>query len=155
MRLLSRNETELVFELTTVEYELVGFTLRAFPVPHEPPSGSRSPTSGEKSGPDPALLEEILREGKRDLLTRLEQFLETQPPPTPEGIRRLRLARSDVDWFLQVVNDVRVGSWYALGCPEEAEEDGLSINGDNVHHKIRLSVAGQVICRLLDALEGA
>jgi hypothetical protein len=39
---------------------------------------------------------------------------------TKSGLR-LSLSRADVEWLLQVLNDIRVGSWILLGSPEDME----------------------------------
>ena len=66
------------------------------------------------------LLEEALAEQRAENKKHLETFL-TDPrrfADTEAGCR-LTLSRSDMEWLLQVLNDIRIGSWILLGSPEE------------------------------------
>ena len=38
---------------------------------------------------------------------------------------RLSLSQADLEWLLQILNDIRVGSWVILGSPEEKLEVNL------------------------------
>lgn len=66
---------------------------------------------------DEALAEQ--REQNRKLLQQLMlDFARFQVQPT--GLR-LVLSEVDLEWLLQVLNDVRVGSWIKLGSPEDSD----------------------------------
>jgi hypothetical protein len=66
------------------------------------------------------LLDEALKEQRAQ---NKKQIKELQADPrrwahTKSGLR-LSLTRADVEWLLQVLNDVRVGNWVLLGSPED------------------------------------
>ncbi len=66
------------------------------------------------------LLDEALLEQRAENKQRLAQFLGN--PRTFESNSKgccIHLRQTDMEWLLQVLNDVRVGSWIALGSPEE------------------------------------
>jgi hypothetical protein len=73
------------------------------------------------------LLDEAMATQRAEHRHRLDRWLaaEGRFVPREKGEVELRLAEPDTEWFLQVLNDIRVGSWLRLGCPEEWDH-GLS-----------------------------
>jgi hypothetical protein len=66
------------------------------------------------------LLDEALQEQRNQNKKQLQE-LQADPrrwAPTKAGLR-LSLSRADVEWLLQVLNDIRVGNWILLGSPED------------------------------------
>ena len=55
---------------------------------------------------------------------------------------------------LQVLNDIRVGSWIALGSPEQQEEAIKRMNEQNRPHFIAMDVAGYFEGYFLDTISG-
>lgn len=70
--------------------------------------------------------------------------------PTKSGLR-LSLARADLEWLLQVLNDIRVGNWVVLGSPEDLAS---SVNQDTFDHFWAMELSGFFQSGLLEALEG-
>ena len=60
------------------------------------------------------------------------------------------LTAPQVEWLLQVFNDVRVGSWLALGEPEELEIP--EVNQTNAPYLLAMESAGHFEAALLSAL---
>ena len=58
--------------------------------------------------------------------------------------------RLEIEWLLQVLNDVRIGSWLALGAPEQGELPRL--NRQNLGYLVALEVCGAFESLLLSAL---
>jgi hypothetical protein len=65
----------------------------------------------------------------------------------------LTLSAEQVDCFLQVLNDVRVGSWLKLGCPDPGKERPAEPTEDNVHYYVAMEFCGVVQSLLLQALD--
>ena len=67
------------------------------------------------------LLEEALAEQRRENKQNLEDLLtdERRFRDTGEG-GRLILTAAEIEWLLQILNDVIVGSWIQLGSPEQS-----------------------------------
>jgi predicted house-cleaning NTP pyrophosphatase (Maf/HAM1 superfamily) len=61
-----------------------------------------------------------------------------------------RLSPAEIEWLLQVLNDVRVGGWLALGEPEELEPP--EINETNAPYLLAMEAAGYFQAQLLAAL---
>ena len=64
---------------------------------------------------------------------------------------RLSLSPAEVEWLLQVLNDIRVGSWVILGSPEEKPAE---LNATTAPHFLAMEMAGYFQMQLLEALEG-
>jgi len=67
--------------------------------------------------------------------------------------RRLVLTAAQLEWLLQVLNDIRVGSWVRLGCPdlEKARPADLTRMDARALHTMDLS--GQFQMALLNAVK--
>lgn len=104
------------------------------------------------------LLDEALAEQRQEnqrLLQKLMlDFDRFQPQPT--GLK-LVLSEADVEWLLQVINDVRVGSWIKIGSPEDADyiEQALEhMTGENRPSIWALEMSGYFQMQFLKALTG-
>jgi hypothetical protein len=64
---------------------------------------------------------------------------------------RLVLSPADVEWLLQILNDIRVGSWLMLGSPEEELE---VLSEKNAPHLLAMHMSGHFQMELLEALGG-
>jgi hypothetical protein len=62
---------------------------------------------------------------------------------------RLSLSRAEAEWVLQVLNDIRVGSWIILGSPE-GEIEGL--DAKTASDFWAMEMAGYFETELLQAL---
>jgi len=66
------------------------------------------------------LLDEALAEQRAENKQRLSALLEDSKRLVEDSAGwRLALSPGDFEWLLQVLNDVRIGSWVVLGSPEE------------------------------------
>jgi len=60
------------------------------------------------------------------------------------------LFRSQIEWLLQVLNDVRVGSWLMLGEPEPGDEP--AVTKANAKYLLALELCGVFESVLLTGL---
>jgi hypothetical protein len=67
-----------------------------------------------------SLLDEALAEQRQANKKQLQSLLadERRFEPCPGGYH-FKLNRSQREWLLQILNDIRVGSWITLGSPDE------------------------------------
>jgi hypothetical protein len=102
------------------------------------------------------LLEESLQ-AQRDENRRLVAVMlseENRFRPGPDGFR-FDLTRAEIEWLLQVLNDVRLGCWLLLGSPDLAAEDSLELTLNNLPHIQRMELAGMFEMFLLSAINRA
>ena len=104
------------------------------------------------------LLDDALHEQRVELQARVRQWLDE-----PGRFRRVKsgfnftLLRTDTDWLLRVLNDVRVGSWLQLGAPEEmpGSKDLLGYHPAQLRAWLGMELSGKFQMELLSALEPA
>jgi hypothetical protein len=119
VKLVRIENDHYIFQLGKREKELFALVLRLYPVipsAHQPLSKSSATTNKANQH----LLDEALAEQRNEnkklvetLLADPKRFHET--PTTC----RVTLTAAEIEWLLQVLNDVRVGNWILLGSPEE------------------------------------
>lgn len=152
MNFLRRDGENFVFELGAPQRRLLRCVVALFPlVPrtHQPISRT-SPREALRDSQ--AVLDEAmaaLRQGHR---RKLDVWL------GPEGAladtdetRELTLTPADVEWLLQILNDVRVGSWLKLGCPETDEQIAFAVNQETLAHLAALQACLRFQVALLEA----
>jgi hypothetical protein len=127
--------------------------------PYVPPAHhvlTRSTTGdepGEDAATNQALLDEALAEHREQLRKSLRQLLE-DPEKFQKDTQggRLILPIEDIEWLLQVLNDIQVGSWIKLGSPEECIPD---VTPENARDIWAIELAGVFQGVLLEALSSA
>ena len=151
MKLVRTAKDGHVFHLGQREKQLLLETITLYPL--VPAAHHRLSKDGKESKADEnqRLLEEALaeqrQENRRQVLAMLNQpqrFRETK-----SGFE-LELAPAQVEWLLQVLNDVRVGSWLALGEPEQGKEP--AITAQNAKYLLAMELCGLFESVLLAAL---
>ena len=138
---LGRRERDLLFELLKL-YPLVP------PAHHQIGDASRDP----KLESNQHLLEEALTEHRNANKQQVEAML-SEPgrfQETPIGFR-LVLTAFQLEWLLQVLNDIRVGSWLHLGSPDEKQGRRLKVNLQNARYAWAMELAGHFQYVLLSA----
>ena len=153
MKFLRVDNEQFFFELTEAEKELLTLVLRLYPV--IPPAHHRLSKNAEK--PDPAhqqLLNEALAEQRRENKKLVETFLADPKRfiETSDSFR-LNLSAAEIEWLLQVLNDVRVGNWILLGSPEE-ELPVVAPEDANAPHAWAMELAGFFQSGFLRAFRG-
>ncbi len=151
MKLIRADRKQFVFHAGQREKQLLTDVVQLYPL--VPASHNRLTKFGQGEAHDEnqRLLEESLieqrRENRRQLVGMLDEprrFRETK------GGFELTLTPPQVEWLLQVLNDVRIGSWLALGEPKELEVP--EINQKNAPYVLAMEAAGFFESALLTAL---
>jgi hypothetical protein len=153
MKLIRADGEQCWFEVETKEKHLLFDLLRLYPViPAGYPKLSRTGAKPE----DQQLLEQALavqrEENRRHVLDLLAA--RTRFRASPKG-HRFELKHGEMEWLLQVLNDVRVGSWLLLGSPDPLQEVVTKLNESNVRHFWAMEVAAHFQMGLLKARSGA
>ena len=153
MTLLSVADDRYVFRLGRRERKLLVQVLRQYPLV---PAGYHRFTRAGVSADDAdnqQLLEESLAAHRGEARARLDRWLRAAGRFTPAGGGyRLALNREEMEWLLQVLNDVRVGNWIKAGCPEFDPKTGPEITPANETCFFNLTVVDHFQGALLDAL---
>jgi Domain of unknown function (DUF2017) len=119
MKLIRADENRFAFHVGQQEKALLLETLRLYPlIPAAYPRFSK--TAKGEPGETRRLLEEALAAQREENRTAIFAMLNE-----PARFRRTEhgfqftLTAAELERLLQVFNDIRVGSWIALGSPEE------------------------------------
>jgi hypothetical protein len=108
-----------VFHLDKRDKELLILVLRQYPV--IPPAHFRLSKSGKAAEEsNQRLLDEALAEQRRENKKLVDVFVaDPQRFSETQNFCRLKLTAGEIEWLLQVLNDIRVGNWVLAGSPEE------------------------------------
>lgn len=148
MRRIRQPGPALAFRLSPREAKLFRQLLLLYP---RVPSGHHRIGTGFKPGDEAQrLLDESLAEQRAAYKRRIREFL-----ANPANFRAddqgavLALRESDAEWLLQVLNDIRVGSWVRAGSPERLDGDWLTPK--TVKDAWAMDMAGYFQMHLLEA----
>ena len=151
---ITRTATRFVFHLGKRDKHFFVELLKLYPcMPPAHQRLSKSPPPSEEQS-DQHLLDEALAEQRAENRKQLDSLLADQNrfKETESGCR-LSLTPGDVEWLLQVLNDIRVGSWVRLGCPEPKLELA-TLNNLTAPDFWAMELSGYFQMHLLEALGG-
>lgn len=150
MKLVKADGKQFSFQIDRREKHLLFKVIGLFPLV---PVAHHRLSRTEERPDDQELLEAALaaqrREHKNQVLAMLRaksRFRENK-----RGYR-FSLKPGQMEWLLQVLNDVRVGSWLALGSPDGLAEAFTKLNGETAPHFYAMELAGFFQMTLLAAL---
>ena len=150
VRLVVSEGSRLILELTQRDGEVLGDLLSLYPIKastYYRLSKQKDPRADHK------LLDQILSEKKAESKRRLATFIsELKRLPAHNGKIRLHLDRVQIDWLLQVLNELRVGSWFALGSPDEKHGEAPQITERTAAYFCALRLTDYFQSNLLQAL---
>jgi hypothetical protein len=155
VKLIRTKREKLVFEISLPEKRLLFEVLKLYPLisatHHRLSKTARSAQHDENQ----RLLEESLaaqrevnRKNVRAMLDKPGHF-----QAAASGFQ-LTLSGPEIEWLLQVLNDVRVGSWIALGSPDPEQGKKIVFNEKILPRFRMMELAGAFEIVFLDALSG-
>ena len=149
---LIRAQDDCLFEFAQREKHMLLQLLKLYPrVPSAHHIVSRSSQLPNQAATQ-HLLDEALAEQRAENKRRLQTLIEDPNRWTEKnGQYVLRLSSPEIEWLLQVLNDIRVGSWVLLGSPEQWYQ---SITPPTAPHLWAMELAGAFQMAFLHALEG-
>lgn len=155
MKLLRTDQDRFEFQFGRREAHVFSEVLRAYPLT---PLEHHRLAREEPDGLPPEtqkLLEESMAALKAQGRRRLDLFLANghRFTPVPDGSRAV-FTREEIDWLLQVLNDVRVGSWIALGQPDPDAGSPPRLEPGNARYLSLMQVAAAFQYAFLAALDG-
>ena len=151
MKLVRSTKTRLVFDLGQREEQMLLRLLKLYPcVPpahHVLGKACQLPDSEANQ----QLLDEALAEQRAQNKKQLQALLaDPNRLEHTESGARLSLSPAEAEWFMQVLNDIRVGSWILLGSPDGKP---LELTPAKAPHFVAMERAGYFQMQLLEGLE--
>ena len=154
MKLIQKDGETFLFHISKREKGLLLEVLKLYPlVPiahHRVSQTAAAPRAAESQKLLESALADRTRENKRQLLAMLNQEALLQET---DGAHRLTLSGSRMEWLLQVLNDIRVGSWLILGEPDEKKGKPIELNDENARYYAAMEFCGLFQMTLLDAFQ--
>jgi hypothetical protein len=149
VKLLSHNDKQFVFHLGRREKDLLVQLFKLYPVM---PGGHQKLSRKAQAEPsNQQLLEEALAENRVERQKQLAAFiLEPQRWTEHHQGWHFVLNANEIEPLLQVLNDIRVGSWVLLGSPEKLIE---KIDEKTAPFLWAMEIAGSFQIALLHILE--
>jgi hypothetical protein len=154
VKLIRSSNDNLLFHLGKREKLLLLELLKLYPrIPSGHQSLSKSRNIRDREA-NQRLLDEAMAEQRAECKKQLQAFL-ADPRRFAEDQTgcRLSLCKSEPEWLLQILNDIRIGSWLSLGSPEPPMEIAL-LNEQTAPHFWAMEMAGHFQMQLLQAMEG-
>ncbi len=152
MKLVRKEKDDFVFDIGKREKRLLLEVLKLYPLIPTAYHGVNQTAGATRTAENQKLLEESLaerkRENKRQLLALLND--EQRFKETDRGCH-FTLSASQMEWLLQVVNDIRVGSWIILGQPDEKKGKPVELKNENVRYYAAMEFCDYFQMTLLDA----
>ncbi|HEY3913036.1 MAG TPA: hypothetical protein VGN61_01010, partial [Verrucomicrobiae bacterium] len=101
------------------------------------------------------LLEEAMERQTAEHKARVTQFLKAEQPffREDENDVYLHLTAEQLEWLLQVLNDVRVGSWVKLGSPEGDVVRRETLTGEEARAFAAMDMSAYFQSGLLEAFK--
>jgi hypothetical protein len=153
LKLIRSTDREMQFRLGAREKQVLLALLSFYPC--LPPAHQRLSKSGGLPGQEAsqALLEEALAEQRQENRNQLQTLLaDPRRLEREESGWRLSLSLPDLEWLLQVLNDIRIGSWVLLGSPEK----GLGrVDPTTARQYWAMEMSGLFQMQFLGALHGS
>ncbi|MCD6051542.1 MAG: Leucyl/phenylalanyl-tRNA--protein transferase [Verrucomicrobia bacterium] len=153
MKLLQRNEAEVIFQLGVREYEAFQRLLALYPMVPEGYSQLSRFSDPKELGADEELLKESLAESKRSGQKAIqEMFADGRHFEHVSRAWLLKLLPGEVEWLLQVCGDIRVGSWIKLGSPNNQQERALKLTPENLDYFLPLQMMSNLQLLFINSL---
>ena len=151
MKLIRSTKSRLVFDLGQREEQMLLRLLKLYPC--VPAAHHVLSKAGRLPGAEATqqLLDEALAEQRAQLKKQLQTLLADphRLEHTDSGAR-LSLSPAEAEWFIQVLNDIRVGSWIELGSPDGKP---VELDPSKAPHFLAMERAGYFQAQVLEALE--
>ena len=150
MKLIKEDKGNYRFEIEAKEKALLFKILRLYPVI---PAAHQRLSKSEDRPEDQKLLDAALAEqrahNKKQLLVMMSSLFRKGKTGW-----RFTVSAAQMEWLLQALNDIRVGSWLALGSPDGPVEILAALNDKTAPDFWAMEVSGHFQAVLLAAVRG-
>jgi hypothetical protein len=153
MILISRSDWQWQYFLNAHEAEALAGLLKRFPFTELAPRQISRMTDDPATAEREKLLNESLAEHRKELAKVAVTLLEKDTWKKSRNGTFLTLSPQSRDLLLQILNDIRIGSWRALGEPEDLDKPPKNTSAKNPAYRHLMDLAGYFEANLLEADE--
>ena len=156
VKLIKRDENQCTFQIGRRERDMFFALLRRYPVVISGHFQSRNPPITDEAKKNQELLKDALAEQQLENRKHLEQLL-AEPGRFHESETgfTFRISYSELEWFLQLLNDIRVGSWIQLGQPDVGSAGQIALTEQNLQLTWSMEMAALFQHSLLEAAQAS
>jgi len=151
VKLLQKTAEGFIFQTNAKEKALLKQILNCYPILPISYTKDRHRASGQPPETDRHLLDEALAQQKKETAAWVARLFHDDQLMGSVSAERVYLEQAHLEMLLQVLNDLRVGSWVLLGSPDEKVRPKLSPT--NARHFWIMELAGHFETLLLRALD--
>jgi len=147
-----KNGTVFHFQIMESEKDWLLAALKLYPLLD---SSHHQISKSSDTEADQQLLEESMAEQRSDHKTKLDHFLRDAGRFAEDspGLFRFTLSPDQAQWLLQVLNELRVGSWIKLGRPDLTLARQRPLNKQDSRHVMTMEISGYFQMALLEAFD--
>jgi len=140
MKLVKRENGTWQYGLNPIEADLLNRLLNQFPFTENGPAEITRTDKDPKVADREKLLNESLAEHRQELQKQALELLIKQSK-NREQSQRLILNAAQREILLQILNDIRIGCWVALGKPDSMEPESFNHTAQELaqHHLMNLA----------------
>jgi hypothetical protein len=154
VKILSSSDERLVFEFNRRERQALSEILRLYPVLNPDYHQITKGSNEKKVEEGQKWLREAMAEQRTQNQKMVGEFLADENwKEGPAGKFQVALDAAKTEWLLQVINDVRVGSWVNLGKPDPEQGETVEPSMENLPYVMAMELAGMFQSIILQALE--
>ena len=155
MKLIRTRREKFVFAISPQEKGLLDEVLKLYPLVSATHHRLSRKSNIVQPNDHQRLLEESLA-AQREVNRKNVQAMLEKPGhfQTTAAGSQLTVSGPEIEWLLQVLNDVRVGSWIALGSPDPEQDKKIVFDKKMLPHFRMMELAGAFEMVFLDALSG-
>jgi len=150
VKLIKADKEKFSFQIDGKEKRLLFELLGLYPLI---PAAHQRLSKSEERAEDQQLLDEALAAHRQEQKKQVQAMLKAKSRfrANKKGYR-FTLKPEQMEWLLQVLNDVRVGSWLALGSPDGALEILAALNDKTAPYLWAMEAAGHFQAIMLEAM---
>jgi hypothetical protein len=152
MKLLTQSKSGWRYQLSRVEAQALRSLIKLFPNTATVAVRITKTDTDPKAAEREKLLNELLAEHRAELRRKAQHLIAGDRLKIQHDRYVLSLGLDDREILLQILNDIRVESWRALGQPEDLDPLTNSSESEQAHHSL-MSLAGYFECELLNLEE--
>lgn len=150
MKFLKHSRGRWEYQMNRQEAMCLRALIKQFPLtPAALVKISRTESGGKVTGRE-QLLNESLAEHRSELKRKARKFLAARRLKSGEQGWRLRVDPEEREMLLQLLNDIRIESWRALGAPENLESRSNRPTETGLNFHTLMQLAGFFEFELLD-----
>lgn len=152
MRVFEKTDSALVLELGLAETDFLKQILADYPLVADESRRFSTFADANEVRENAQLLQSSLRQHTQSNRAKLRAWLASTETWKPFADRTLLFLKTeDCSWFLQILNDLRIGSWQKLNRPDPEELASIELNQENAYPLLVMEVSGLLQTLILNA----